>query len=93
MSATILRGDWHDVLPGTYDPARAVVVTDPPYGLAAPHGPANSAPGAKNRGVGQIDDRKGHETGKGYVATTLRYIGQTPTALRGAAARIEEAMG
>ena len=26
-------GRWQDTLPGTYDPARAVVITDPPFGI------------------------------------------------------------
>ena len=29
---TVILGDWRDVLPGTYDPATAIVITDPPYG-------------------------------------------------------------
>lgn len=33
MTARIELGDWHDILPGSYDPAHAVVVTDPPFGL------------------------------------------------------------
>lgn len=57
-------GDWRDVLPGTYDPARTVIVTDPPYGLEA--GPGNGAPGTHSRGRRQADDRPGHATAKGY---------------------------
>lgn len=34
----IRLGDWRDVLPGTYDPARAVVITDPPFGLDGANG-------------------------------------------------------
>jgi hypothetical protein len=33
VTAEIRLGDWRDTLPGTYDPARAVVVTDPPFGI------------------------------------------------------------
>jgi len=33
ISPDVRLGDWRDVLPGTYDPARAVVVTDPPFGI------------------------------------------------------------
>lgn len=62
-------GRWQDTLPGTYDPALAVVVTDPPYGLAATGGDGNGAPGVHSRGRAQADDRKGHETGKGYEDT------------------------
>jgi len=30
----VLAGRWQDVLPGTYDPDHAIVITDPPFGLA-----------------------------------------------------------
>jgi DNA methylase len=43
---TVRLGDWRDVLPGTYDPARSVVITDPPFGLSAPGGVAVRAPGS-----------------------------------------------
>jgi DNA methylase len=33
MTSDLRLGDWRDVLPGSYDPARAVVITDPPFGL------------------------------------------------------------
>jgi hypothetical protein len=41
-------GDWREVLPGTYDPARAVVITDPPFGLgdAAAKGYPDTVPWA-----------------------------------------------
>lgn len=65
----MLLGRWQDVLPGTYDPAQAVVVTDPPYGLAAGGGSGNGAPGVHSRGRAQADDREGHETEKGYEDT------------------------
>ena len=81
MTALILRGDWHDVLPGTYDPAHAVVVTDPPYGLAAAGGKGNGAPGV-SRGRSQEDDRKGHETGKGYEDTISRGTASPSTGRR-----------
>ena len=45
MSGRVLVGRWQDVLPGAYDPARAVVITDPPYGLEAAAGAALRAPG------------------------------------------------
>ena len=67
MSAEVRLGDWRDVLPGTYDPTHAVIVTDPPYGLGA--GPGNGAPGVHSRGRAQEDIRKGHETDKGYGDT------------------------
>ena len=65
----VLVGRWQDTLSGSYDPARAVVVTDPPYGLAASGGIGNGAPGVHGRGRAQADVRKGHETEKGYEDT------------------------
>lgn len=47
-SAEVRVGDWRDVLPGTYDPARAVVVTDPPFGLVGLAAPG-SHPGQSAR--------------------------------------------
>lgn len=35
---SIIHGRWQDVLPGTYDPATAVVITDPPFGLSGKTG-------------------------------------------------------
>lgn len=70
MSDPIVHvGRWQDTIPGTYDPARAVVVTDPPYGLLSSASAANSAPDGKNRGRGQLDTRKGFDTRKGYEDT------------------------
>lgn len=63
----IHHGRWQDTLPGTYDPALAVVITDPPYGLEASNGSGNRARGAHVGGKGMVDTRKGHETGKGYA--------------------------
>lgn len=70
MTQDVHLGDWRDVLPGTYDPAHAVIVTDPPYGLAAIGGLGNGAPGVHSRGRSQADTRKGQETQKGYEDTT-----------------------
>jgi hypothetical protein len=36
VAATVELGDWREVLPGTYDPELAVVITDPPFGLDSP---------------------------------------------------------
>ena len=33
MTAGIVLGDWREVLVGAYDPERAVVITDPPWGM------------------------------------------------------------
>lgn len=63
----VLEGRWQDVLPGTYDPAMAIVVTDPPYGLEAPNSSGNGAPGIHVRGRLQADERAGHQTAKGYT--------------------------
>lgn len=69
MTAEVRLGRWQDVLPGTYDPDRTVVITDPPYGLGAPNSSGNGAPGVHARGRLQVDTREGHETGKGYEDT------------------------
>jgi hypothetical protein len=65
----VIEGRWQDVLPGHYDPERAVVITDPPYGLSAGGGGGNGAPGVHSRGHQQADARPGHETDKGYEDT------------------------
>lgn len=69
MKLEVIEGRWQDTLVGAYDPERAVVVTDPPYGLASDGGGGNGAPGVHSRGRAQADTRKGHETGKGYDDT------------------------
>lgn len=46
VEVTVLSGRWQDTLPGAYDPASAVVVTDPPFGLDR---------------LGYTDDRPFHE--------------------------------
>lgn len=51
MTAELRLGRWQDVLPGTYDVDRAVVITDPPFGLLAT---------AEGR-------RKADRLGKGYA--------------------------
>lgn len=69
VSASVIHGRWQDNLPGSYDPATTIVVTDPPYGLAASGGPGNGAPGVHGMGRAQADTRRGHETEKGYEDT------------------------
>jgi len=49
---TVYLGRWQDTLPGTYDPATAVVVTDPPFGLAG-------------KGAGIAGDR--HQVDRGFI--------------------------
>jgi len=61
-------GRWQDVLPGSYDPERAVVVTDPPYGLQAGGGLGVRAPGS-NFGLGRDGGRTLEATEKGYEDT------------------------
>jgi hypothetical protein len=55
MIAEVRLGDWRDVLPGTYDPARAVVVTDPPFGLDADKGYVDTTPWSEH--VTQVLDQ------------------------------------
>jgi len=57
----VLVGRWQDALPGTYDPARAVVITDPPYGLAADGGAAlRGVGGHMGLGLGKKNVHKGY---------------------------------
>lgn len=58
----VLVGRWQDVLPGTYDPDRAVVITDPPYGLAAGGGVGVRSPG----GLGRKGGNTRTQVEKGY---------------------------
>jgi len=62
----VLVGRWQDVLPGTYDPERAVVITDPPYGLAAGGGLGVRSPGS-HMGLGRKGGKTLVETEKGYA--------------------------
>lgn len=65
---TVTHGRWQDVLPGTYDPALAVVITDPPYGLAADGGVGIRAPGS-NFGLGRERGKTRNDLEKGYEDT------------------------
>jgi hypothetical protein len=65
MSLELYSGRWQDTLPGTYDPARAVVITDPPYGLQAEGGTGVRGPGS-HMGLGVTSGRTAKETEKGY---------------------------
>ena len=47
-TAELRLGDWRDVLPGTYDAERAVVITDPPYGLDLDKGFVDTVPWAEH---------------------------------------------
>jgi DNA methylase len=64
----VLVGRWQDVLIGAYDPARAVVVTDPPYGLLAGGGVGMRAPGSRMT-LGREGGRTRTEAAKGYEDT------------------------
>lgn len=68
MTCTVIVGRWQDVLPGTYDPAMAVVVTDPPYGLAAGGGTGVRSPGS-HMGLGRTGGKTLLDTEKGYEDT------------------------
>lgn len=59
-------GRWQDTLPGTYDPDIAVVVTDPPYGLAAGGGLGVRSPGS-HMGLGRKGGATLNMTEKGYA--------------------------
>jgi hypothetical protein len=61
-------GRWQDVLPGTYDPERAVVITDPPYGLAAGGGVGVRSPGS-HMGLGRSKGNTRTQVEKGYEDT------------------------
>lgn len=68
MSAEVRVGRWQDTLPGTYNPDSAVVITDPPYGLAASGGIGVRSPGS-HMGLGRAEGKTLIETGKGYEDT------------------------
>lgn len=62
----VIEGRWQDVLPGSYDPDHAVVVTDPPYGLGAGGGLGIRAPGShfglgREGGPTRVTLEKGYE--------------------------------
>lgn len=66
MTAEVRLGDWRETLPGTYDPARAVVITDPPYGLRADGGAAlRGVGGHMGLGIASVDP----SVDKGYDDT------------------------
>lgn len=69
MTIEVRHGRWQDVLPGTYDPLRAIVITDPPYGLQADGGSGIRAPGS-HFGMGVTNGKTQGETEKGYEDTT-----------------------
>ena len=59
---TVRVGRWQDTLPGTYDPAMTVVITDPPYGLRAPDGSGIGRRSAHIAGTREDDaNEKGYE--------------------------------
>ena len=68
MTIEVLHGRWQDLLPGKYDPANAVVITDPPYGLQAEGGKGIRAPGS-NFGMGVEGGWTQTQTEKGYEDT------------------------
>jgi hypothetical protein len=56
----VMVGRWQDTLPGNYDPTTAVVITDPPYGLAAGGGIGHMGLGVKG-GYTRVQVEKGYE--------------------------------
>lgn len=68
MTGPVLVGRWQDVLPGTYDPALAVVITDPPYGLQASGGLGIRSPGS-HMGLGRKGGNTRVQVEKGYEDT------------------------
>lgn len=68
MTTEIRVGRWQDTIPGTYDPALAVVITDPPYGLAAGGGIGVRAPGS-HMGLGVKGWNTRVQVEKGYEDT------------------------
>lgn len=90
MTAEVRLGDWRDVLPGTYDPTRAIVVTDPPYGLGVYGGAALRAPGSNGSGSrpgpekGYLDDRLWSE----HVSEVLDLLPAVRHVIRGPATAI-----
>lgn len=68
MTAAVILGRWQDVLPGSYDAERAVIITDPPYGLAAGGAIGVRAPGS-NFGLGRAKGKTRLDLEKGYEDT------------------------
>lgn len=92
----VLVGRWQDTLPGRYDPATAIVVTDPPYGLTAGAGSGIRAPGS-HMGMGRSGGRTRADVDKGYddsipwsqhVAEVLDLLPATRHVIRGPATAI-----
>lgn len=66
--AIVLFGKWQFTMPGTYDPETTVVITDPPYGLAADGGTGVRGPGSK-MGLGREGGQTRVDLEKGYEDT------------------------
>lgn len=64
MTSELRYGRWQDVLVGAYDPERAIVVTDPPYGLASVENAAGGAVGIHSRR--KLDERRPFSVHKGF---------------------------
>jgi len=83
VTAVVELGDWRDVLPGRYDPARAVVITDPPFGLDTPayRRSVSHRTAAQHVGKGFVDDRPW----AAYVADVLEGLPAARHVIRGPA--------
>lgn len=64
MTSELRTGRWQDVLVGTYDPARAIVITDPPYGLSTVANASGGAAGIHTRV--KLDRRRPFDPYKGF---------------------------
>ena len=78
----LILGDWHELI-GRYDPALAVVITDPPYGLGAP-GEADARHGLGDSHRGYVDVIPWRD----HVAAVLADLPAMRHAIRGPATAI-----
>lgn len=75
-------GRWQETLIGAYDPERAVVITDPPYGLDVAGGMGFRAPGShggtetRARELNRID--KGYADGIPWAAHVAEVLEKLP---------------
>lgn len=88
MTAEVRAGDWRDVLPGTYDPTHAVVITDPPYGLQgvdnASRGPGSHGDRPAMYDKGYPDDTPWRQ----HVADVLALLPAVRHVIRGPATAV-----
>lgn len=90
MTAEVRTGRWQDVLVGGYDADRAVVITDPPYGLMAEGGLGLRAPGGHSGCTGRTRQAiaKGYDdeiSWADHVASVLELLPARRHVIRGPA--------